>query len=76
MKKIIIKADKNNAFLRTEALQKAILFEEVHMNERKEGWRNGVIWCKPGFANKIQWQFYVYHTKTAIVVSINTYHPD
>jgi hypothetical protein len=36
MKKIIIKADANSGFLRTEALQKAIEFEERYMAEKKK----------------------------------------
>ena len=68
MKKIIIKCDDNSKFLRTEALSKAIEFEERHMAEKKEGWYHGVLWVKYG--TQREWQIYVYHTKTAIIVDV------
>lgn len=71
MKKIIIKSDANSGFLRTEALQKAIEFEEKYMAERKEGWYNGVLWVKQSNTGNSEWNIYVYHTKTAIIVCVD-----
>lgn len=71
MKKIIIKADANSGFLRTEALQKAIEFEEIYMAEKKEGWYHGVLWVKESNTVNTEWQIYVYHTKTAIIASVD-----
>lgn len=71
MKKIIIKADANSGFLRTEALQKAIEFEERYMVEKKEGWYHGVLWVKESNTGSSEWQIYVYHTKTAIIACVD-----
>ena len=69
MKDIIIKCDENSGFLRTEAMTKAIEFEEYYMAKHKEGHSDGMIWKKLG--TQSEWQFYVYHTKTAIVVRVD-----
>ena len=69
MKDIIIRTDEDSVFLRTEAMTKAIEFEDYHMKDKKEGSYNGVLWVKYG--TNSEWQFYAYHTKTAIVVRVD-----
>lgn len=71
MKNIIIKTDKNSGFLRYEALQKAIEFEEVHMSEKKEGQYHGVLWVNRSSTGNSSWQIYVYHTKTSIIARVD-----
>ena len=68
MKKIIIKTDKHCSFLRTEAVAKAIEYEENLMKDRKEGIYNCVFYIKKG--TQTEYRFVVYHTKTAIVVDV------
>jgi len=46
MKKIIIKTDKHCGFLRTEAVSKAIEYEETLMKDRKEGIYNCALWIE------------------------------
>jgi hypothetical protein len=69
MKNIIIKSDDKSGFLRTEAVAKAIEFENYEMNKRKEGWRNGIVLIKESNGLSF-WSFFIYHTKTAIIVDI------
>jgi hypothetical protein len=68
MKKIIIKTDIHCGFLRTEAVSKAIEYEETLMKDRKEGIYNSVVWTK--YSTQAEYQFVVYHTKTAIIVDV------
>jgi hypothetical protein len=68
MKKIIIKTDKHCGFLRTEAVSKAIEYEETLMKDRKEGIYNCALWIKKG--TQTEYRFVVYHTKTAIIVDV------
>jgi hypothetical protein len=68
MKKIIIKTDKHCGFLRTEAVCKAIEYEETLMKDRKEGIYNCALWIKKG--TQTEYIFVVYHTKTAIIVDV------
>jgi len=69
MKKIIIKTDKYCGFLRTEAVSKAIYYEENLMKDRKEGIYNCAVWVKEGA--RTEYRFVIYHTKTAIVVGVS-----
>ena len=68
MKNIIIKTDEASSFLRTEAVSKAIYYEETLMTEKKEGAYNFTLWIKEGM--NYDYRFVVYHTKTAIVVDV------
>lgn len=68
MKKIIIKTDNHCGFLRTEAVAKAIQFEETLMKDRKKGLYNCALWIKT--IKKTEYRFVVYHTKTAIIVNV------
>ena len=69
MKDIIIRSDEHSGFLRYEAVSKAIEFEDLHMKDRKEGSHHGVLWVK--CVSNSEWQFYAYHTKTAIIVRVD-----
>lgn len=76
MKDVIIKADKNSAFLRTEALSRAIFYEEhvIPTENPKIGKLHGTSYVKYANTNtNLYWNFLVYQTKKAIVVEI-TYH--
>jgi hypothetical protein len=68
MKKIVIKTDNHCAFLRTEAVSKAIQYEETLMKDRKEGVYNCALWIKKG--TNSEYRFVVYHTKTSIIVDV------
>lgn len=71
LKKIIIKCCNSSGFLRTEALKKAIEFEAEYSKTKKIGINNGVLWVLDISGEKSkEWQMYVYHTKTAIIVSV------
>ena len=68
-KDIIIRCDEESKFLRTEALSKAIEYEELYMNGQQEGSYHCVLWIKKGTTN--EWQIRIHHTKTAIIVNIH-----
>ena len=68
MKKIIIKTDEVSTFLRTEAMCRALEYEETHMKGRKAGRYHSMLWIKQG--TNSEYRFEIYHTKTAIVVDI------
>jgi len=67
-KKIIINTDKHCAFLRTEAVSKAIEYEDVYMTHRNAGNKNPICWIKEG--TKTTYIFNIYHTKTSIIVDV------
>jgi hypothetical protein len=69
MNKLIIRTDNESKFLMKEAIPKAIQYEEVHMKGRMVGIRNCVLFVK--YDAYSEYNFIVYHTKTAIVVRIN-----
>ena len=70
MDKIIIKTCPESKFLRTEAMAKAIEFEEVYVSDKKEGVMNGVLWVKYANEGKREWQIYAYKTKRSIIVDV------
>lgn len=68
MKQITIKTDEFSVFLRTEAVSRAIEYEETLMASKRMGSKNGAIWLKqlPSY----NYEFYVYHNKTSIIVNV------
>lgn len=68
MKQVIIRYDAFSVFLRTEAMAKAIEYEDYFLKNRKEGNSNCVLWIKEG--TKKKWRYAVYHTKKSIIVDI------
>ena len=68
MKNIIIKTDEHCAFLRTEAVSRAIYYEETLMKDKKEGIYNFTLWIKYG--TQREYRFMVYHTKKFIIVDV------
>lgn len=71
MKKIIIKSDIDSRFLRTEAMHKALEFEDRLMGSHKEGRNHAKIWKKEANTGAAMWQFLVYHTAKSIVCEVS-----
>lgn len=66
--RIIITTDNHSKFLRTEAIAKAIEYEERFMKDRKEGRNNLMLFIKEG--TQSTYNIVVYHTKTSIIVNV------
>lgn len=70
MKDIIIRCCPNSLFLRTEAMAKAIEFEERYSKEKGIGFNKGVLWVKYANNSTREWSIYVYQTKKSIIVRV------
>ena len=70
MKKLVIKYQPNCFHLLNCALECIIEFKDDYLNEKEIGVLNGVLWVINNKQNKLEFQIYVYHTKTQIVCDI------